>query len=803
MAIKSSSAISGKYLMFFLVAIAGLFFSGQAQNNIYLESNYQLAWGGSTESKTVSSRDGKLVFKSFHWIGKKGVSYPVNIFDARTFRLINQITPDKDMYKMKLSGDGKKLFLFGDYKKRIEIWDIETATRIKEIEAPFLVNAIDVSHDGSKLLYWYENGNMVDTETGNILFEYLTADKKLKSRSYFCNHDSAILVTNKVSSRFLMFDTKDGRQLSENDFPKDFRMLFTDHFAIAPDTRHFLLIGYSKEINSGGMSVDDNSWITYYGTTEENKIKILKLISNIGWNTRYIFSDDLHYMYCINDSNLLKKYGLEDGRKLLQTEIVPTDSKIGMIFSKTAKRLIDIASIRNGEYLLITDNYNVSYFYSVNENKVKAWLYFFGNDYAFVTPDGRMDGTPGAIEKLQWVKGDQKIPLSATYDQMYTPNLMSQVFSNTLQENTVNLETIVKYTPEIKITNPKTEFKASSSALSVTCELKENGDEIKQVRIYVNDKLVSDETRGMKAAGNTVTYNVTLLPGINSVKAVAITKNGYQSGAAEVSVTYTGAVAESRLFVLAVGIDKYKNPAYNLNFAVADASAVVERIKSSGAGIFKTINIYNYQNESAKRDSILSGFDKIAAQAQPQDAFVLFYAGHGVMSEGTPETPKDFYLVLQNVTQIYGKDDLLKAQGISAAELREFSKKITAQKQVVFLDACQSGAAVETFAMRGVAEEKAILQLARSTGSYLIASTGSEQFATEFKELGHGVFTYAILQGLNCNADGSEKDKKVTIKELEAYLNDNIPTLTEKYHGNVQYPKSWSKGMDFPIAICK
>jgi uncharacterized caspase-like protein len=337
----------------------------------------------------------------------------------------------------------------------------------------------------------------------------------------------------------------------------------------------------------------------------------------------------------------------------------------------------------------------------------------------------------------------------------------------------------------------------------VTCNLIENGDEITQVRIYVNDKLVSDETRGFKAVGNTVTNKVTLLPGINSVKAIAITKNGYQSGAAEVQVTYSGAVAESRLFVLAIGINKYKNPAYNLNYAVADASAIIERIKGSGSSIFKSIVIYSYQDELARRDSILAAFGRIAKQAQPQDAFVLFYAGHGVMSEGTPEIPKDFYLALYSVTQLYGKDEILKAQGLSAVELRELSKKITAQKQVVFLDACQSGAAVETFAMRGAAEEKAILQLARSTGSYLIASTGSEQYATEFRELGHGVFTYTILEGLSCNADGLEKDKKVTIKELEAYLNDNIPLLTEKYHGTVQYPKSWSKGMDFPIVICK
>ena len=414
-----------------------------------------------------------------------------------------------------------------------------------------------------------------------------------------------------------------------------------------------------------------------------------------------------------------------------------------------------------------------------------------------------MEGTKSAIDHLQWVGSYLNVPLASTYDQMYTPNLMSQVFSNTLEANTVNLQDLVKYTPEIKITSPAPDFTTTSPTLKITCSLKDNGDEIKQVRIYINDKLVNDDTRGMKAVGIGAEYSLTLLPGINTIKAFAISKNGYQSPPAEVKVTYTGTVAEARLFVMAIGIDKYKNASYNLNFAVADASGIVDKINSSSKDLFKSIKVCYYKNEQATRDSVISGFNRIASQSQPQDAFLLFYAGHGVMNEGTPEIPKDFYLVMSDVTQLYGKDELLKAKGISATELRELSKKVPAQKQVILLDACQSGAAVETFAMRGAAEEKAILQLARSTGSYLIASTGSEQYATEFKELGHGVFTYALLQGLDCKAPGSQTTKKVTIKDLEAYLNDYIPELTEKYHGSSQYPKSWSKGMDFPLTVCK
>lgn len=103
--------------------------------------------------------------------------------------------------------------------------------------------------------------------------------------------------------------------------------------------------------------------------------------------------------------------------------------------------------------------------------------------------------------------------------------------------------------------------------------------------------------------------------------------------------------------------------------------------------------------------------------------------------------------------------------------------------------------------MRGASEEKAILQLARSAGVVVMASTGTEQFATEFAQLGHGAFTYTLLKGLDGEADGSPKDGKITVKELEAYLGDKLPEITKQYRGAAQYPNSYARGQDFPIGV--
>ncbi|MBK8567906.1 MAG: caspase family protein [Saprospiraceae bacterium] len=245
-----------------------------------------------------------------------------------------------------------------------------------------------------------------------------------------------------------------------------------------------------------------------------------------------------------------------------------------------------------------------------------------------------------------------------------------------------------------------------------------------------------------------------------------------------------------------VGINTYKNPKYNLNYALADATSFKEAMAKNCGKIVSSCQQYFITNENAMKGNIVAELNKVAAAAKPQDVFVLYYAGHGVVAE---DAGKEFYLVPHDVTQLYGNDGALAQKGLSASELRAFSQKIKAQKQLFILDACQSSGALGTVAARGAAEEKAIAQLARSTGTHWLTAAGSEQFASEFTQLGHGVFTYVLLKGLGGAADTG--DGKVTVKELDAYLQEQVPELTQKYKGTPQYPSSYGFGQDFPVGV--
>jgi uncharacterized caspase-like protein len=295
-----------------------------------------------------------------------------------------------------------------------------------------------------------------------------------------------------------------------------------------------------------------------------------------------------------------------------------------------------------------------------------------------------------------------------------------------------------------------------------------------------------------------------LTPGENRLKAIALNSQRTESAPAELIVNYTPAaptpapptVSDIDLYGLVIGINKYKNPKYNLNYAVADAGAFREQIQQMSGAIFKSIQVDFIVDEHATQTKIIEAFERIKAAAQPKDVFVFYYAGHGVLNDR-----REFFLVPHDVTQLYGNNEALASKGLSAAQLQQFSKEIKAQKQLYLLDACQSAGAIEQFALRGAAEEKAIAQLARATGTHWLTASGSEQFASEFAQLGHGVFTYALLEGLKGKADTG--DRKITVKEIDAYLQSVVPELTAKYKGSPQYPASYGFGNDFPLVIIR
>ena len=493
-----------------------------------------------------------------------------------------------------------------------------------------------------------------------------------------------------------------------------------------------------------------------------------------------------------------------------------------LVISLPPQRLPYIGAIfmSNDKYLLTQDE--DMKLWNLATGKLAAHIITFHNskDWILLTPDGRFDGSKDGLKQLYYLKGQEIIPLEQLYEGFYTPGLMKQVLDGEGSDGGQDIKNI-KSPPSVKIGIPTTQrnlvveddtpaarrFKMTTDKISLTVEATCPDDGVSEIRLFHNGKIVGSGTRNLVVEDDkieklkTQTYDIQLVEGDNVFKAVALNTQRTESKPDEIIVTFKPNAPNTeegiQLYVVVVGINKYKNPKYNLNYAIADATSFKEGIEKSSSSLFSKVNIAFINDENATKANIVIALEKVKMNASSKDVFIFYYAGHGVMND-----KKEFYLVPQDVTQLYGADGTLAQKGLSANQLQQYSKDIKAQKQLFILDACQSAGALEQIvAARGAAEEKAIAQLARATGTHWLTASGSEQFASEFTQLGHGAFTYVLIQALNGKADTG--DKKITVKEIDAYLQEQVPEITAKYKGTPQYPASYGYGNDFPIGVVK
>ena len=456
---------------------------------------------------------------------------------------------------------------------------------------------------------------------------------------------------------------------------------------------------------------------------------------------------------------------------------------------------------------------NINQIYSASQNEIIGYIFVDANgEYAVVSRDGRFDGTSESSEKLYWGarKSNKKTSLASTFERGFTPKLLRSLLYEDQVIEEIDIEEAIEEMPviqiisfdgqQVKMEGDLIRFSTTKKQVQLQVAATENKENLEQVKLFHNNKLVAvneDPT-------SLVSFDITLsnaLGNENYLYVVGTSKSGIDTEKQKLIVNYSGNTdAPPRLFLITVGINEYKNPRYNLNYAIADAEAFSSALSGDQSTLFSEVKHLSIRNADFTKAKMKSIFTEVMSEAREQDLLIFYYAGHGVMSKGI-DAPAEFFLVPHDVTQIYGRDELLFEKALAASELKEISKNINAQKQLFILDACQSAAALDAIASRGILEEKAIAQLARSTGTFWITATGSEQFATEFETIGHGVFTYSLLEGLKGAADGSDGDKKITVRELSTYLEERVPELAEKYQGTPQYPSSYSFGNDFPIMI--
>lgn len=251
---------------------------------------------------------------------------------------------------------------------------------------------------------------------------------------------------------------------------------------------------------------------------------------------------------------------------------------------------------------------------------------------------------------------------------------------------------------------------------------------------------------------------------------------------------------QPELWAVVVGISRYQygdqeiegSRIANLKYAAEDAQAVSNFLQSEEGGSFREDGAQGrlilLRDEQATKANVESALNTLR-QAKPDAYFVIYLAAHGVLvsqrntqTNRTEEIPY-FFLYDTDPRQI-------EQTALRMSHVQRLIRETPARTGLLLSDTCHS-ASVD-MAGRGVR----IAASNRNTGPTLdaldpdsegvgvIAAAGQTESSLERDNLGHGVFTWCLLEGLRGHAD-TDKDGVVIFDELTRYLRSTVPRMTD------------------------
>ena len=259
------------------------------------------------------------------------------------------------------------------------------------------------------------------------------------------------------------------------------------------------------------------------------------------------------------------------------------------------------------------------------------------------------------------------------------------------------------------------------------------------------------------------------------------------------SIAVSPAVREK--WALAIGISKYLHRIAPLQFPAKDARDVAALLLDPRYGRFKQDNLRVLTDEQATTKNIKEGLNWLARNAGKDDLVVVFISAHGSPRE--LDTGGVSYVITYDTDA--SNQDSLYGSALEMIEVVDaLSRRVKAQRGVLFIDTCFSGAAGagtrqtdarslhasggglnregqgeaggKGLVAEGTGVSSATLEhINYSVGRIVIAASQPDERSWESESLQNGYFTYNLIQGLKQNGG------KISMEQLYRYLREQVP----------------------------
>jgi WD40 repeat protein/uncharacterized caspase-like protein len=438
-------------------------------------------------------------------------------------------------------------------------------------------------------------------------------------------------------------------------------------------------------------------------------------------------------------------------------------------------------------------------------------------DWLVVTPDGLFDGSNAAWGKVFWRFSNNMFdvaPVELFFNDFYYPGLLADVLAGKRPKAPLRIFQLDRRQPQIRLAlgggQLTTLEKNSRRTVTVKISVVEaapdanhsKGSGARGVRLFRNGSLIK-AWRGDVLKGEvsvTLQTTVSLSAGENILTAYAFNRDNIKSADTGLSVNGSKNLQrKGTAHVLAIGINRYANPHYDLNYAVADAREFADelRLQQTQLGSFSRVEVTLLLDKDATKANILLALDRLAGRgalprnalaglaeikpAELEDVVFIYFAGHG-----TASGPRFFFIPYDlgyRGTRTELQETDLKSileHSISDRDLELALEGIDTGHLILVVDACNSGQALESEEKRrGPMNVSGLAQLAYEKGMYILTSAQGYQAAMEASKLGHGLLTYALVEeGMKtAAADTAPKDGHVTVREWLDYATQRVPQL--------------------------
>jgi WD40 repeat protein len=563
---------------------------------------------------------------------------------------------------------------------------------------------------------------------------------------------------------------------------------FFVQFSVSPSGQELFLWGGSIASGSRDSKKRRNGHGLYYWNLFTGEIKSYSISDDTPYGLGFSNDGD-SYFYAHRTSGKITRIDLENGKRFHYL----TDQA----------SVKDFISVGTNRFITLSEDGTIKIWDYDSPLELGTISIFENDEWIITTPEGFYNASPNGAKYLTVKAGNQVLSVEQLHSQLFRPDLVAVKFSaqgNKEAFPSINLKQLASVAPPViaKTSSPDASVRQREQTFEVS--IKDEGNGIGRVEWRLNGLLVgvdnTERALKRKSAGIGLSKVLTLSPGQNTIELVAFdASNSVSSDALQWNVTLKDAISEKpTLHILSVGVNKYRDKSLWLNYAVPDAKALSNKLASMAQSVFTDVNVHHLLDGDVTTEGLNEAFKKLSQSVSSNDVFVFYLAGHGITQDGR------YHFLPANFRFRDGTS--VAKQGVSQDELQLWMSRVPAQKSLVLLDTCNSGGYVKAQAnTRGIADKTAIAKLTRATGRAIIAASSDTQVAYEGYK-GHGVFTWALIEGL-AKADKAygNRDGITTTNELASFIDEQVPDITYNKWGYEQVPQVNLHGRQFPIGL--